>query len=198
MKRQGFTLVELAIVLVIIGIIMGAILKGKDLIENARIKKLGTAVMRWEAAQWTFLDRYGRFAGDSNLSGIIYDDSSENVKNDFDNAKWAGGEPSQRINIGDKTFYLFFGNDGSKKNIIVVCVDDKCNTKFSTANVLPYIKGLDTMIDGHYDGADGNVRCVDKPDDVNNSGKWEVKYNSSPTSVSCDNAKALVYYFDTN
>ena len=34
-KTRGFTLVELAIVLVIIGIILGAILKGTELINNA-------------------------------------------------------------------------------------------------------------------------------------------------------------------
>jgi len=37
-KSKGFTLVELAIVLVIIAIILGAILKGQELIKNAKIK----------------------------------------------------------------------------------------------------------------------------------------------------------------
>ncbi len=39
-NQKGFTLVELAIVLVIIGLILGAVLKGQDLINNARMKRL--------------------------------------------------------------------------------------------------------------------------------------------------------------
>jgi len=39
-NQKGFTLVELAIVLVIIGIILGAVLKGQALINNAKIKRV--------------------------------------------------------------------------------------------------------------------------------------------------------------
>ncbi len=38
-NAKGFTLVELAIVLVIIGIILGAVLKGQELINNAKMKR---------------------------------------------------------------------------------------------------------------------------------------------------------------
>ena len=36
-SEQGFTLVELAIVMVIIGLLIGGILKGQELINNAKI-----------------------------------------------------------------------------------------------------------------------------------------------------------------
>ena len=40
-KRQsGFTLVEIAIVLVIIGLLLGGVLKGQELINNAKVKNL--------------------------------------------------------------------------------------------------------------------------------------------------------------
>ena len=39
MRQRGFTLVEIAIVLVLIGIILGAVLKGGDLIDNAKEKQ---------------------------------------------------------------------------------------------------------------------------------------------------------------
>lgn len=70
-SRSGFTLVELAIVLVIIGLILGAVLKGKSLIDNARVKRLEKDTKGLEAAVWTFYDRYGRFPGDCNKDGII-------------------------------------------------------------------------------------------------------------------------------
>ena len=64
MKRRGFTLVELAIVLVIIGLILGAILKGQELINNAKMKRLYNQYREVLAAVYTYYDRYGAFPGD--------------------------------------------------------------------------------------------------------------------------------------
>jgi len=71
--RKGFTLVELAIVLVIIGIILGAVLKGKDLINNAKAKRTLNDLKGMEALALTFYDRYNRFPGDGNKDGYIDD-----------------------------------------------------------------------------------------------------------------------------
>jgi len=45
---QGFALLEVAIVLVIIGLLLGGFLVGKDLVTNARAKSLATWVRGWE------------------------------------------------------------------------------------------------------------------------------------------------------
>ena len=68
MKERGFTLVELAIVLVIIGIILGAILKGQELINNAKMKRFYNQYKEQVAAFYTYYDRYGKFPGDDNLA----------------------------------------------------------------------------------------------------------------------------------
>ncbi|MCK5877892.1 MAG: prepilin-type N-terminal cleavage/methylation domain-containing protein, partial [Candidatus Marithrix sp.] len=39
-KQHGFTLVEIAIVMVIIGLLLGGVLKGQEIVKNARIKNL--------------------------------------------------------------------------------------------------------------------------------------------------------------
>ena len=41
-RQSGFTLIEIAIVLVIIGLLLGGILKGQELINSARVKNLAT------------------------------------------------------------------------------------------------------------------------------------------------------------
>jgi prepilin-type N-terminal cleavage/methylation domain-containing protein len=63
-SEQGFTLVELAIVLVIIGLIIGGILKGQELIASARMKSTMTDIDAIRAATATFQDKYGGLPGD--------------------------------------------------------------------------------------------------------------------------------------
>ena len=41
-KNRGFTLIEIAIVLVIIGLLLGGVLKGQELINNAKVKSYAT------------------------------------------------------------------------------------------------------------------------------------------------------------
>jgi len=63
-KQGGFTLVELAIVLVIIGLILGAILKGQSMIQNAKIKRIKTDIDSIVAAVYSYQDKYGFLPGD--------------------------------------------------------------------------------------------------------------------------------------
>lgn len=65
-SEQGFTLVELAIVMVIIGLLIGGILKGQELISNARISSTVSQVKGLDAALNTFQDKYNALPGDIN------------------------------------------------------------------------------------------------------------------------------------
>ena len=62
--RSGFTLVELSIVLVIIGLIAGGVLVGRDLIEAAAIRQQITQVERFKTAVQTFRTKYNGLPGD--------------------------------------------------------------------------------------------------------------------------------------
>lgn len=66
MKRNqsGFTLVEIAIVLVIIGLLLGGILKGQELVQNARVRNLADQQNAVQAAYFAFQDRYRALPGD--------------------------------------------------------------------------------------------------------------------------------------
>lgn len=64
--QKGFTLVELAIVLVIIGIILGAVLKGQEMINSAKIKRCYSQEQEITAAIYAYYDRYQRYPGDDN------------------------------------------------------------------------------------------------------------------------------------
>lgn len=65
MRRQGgFTLIEIAIVLVIIGLLLGGVLKGQELIQSARVRNLISNQDGVKAAYFGFLDRYRALPGD--------------------------------------------------------------------------------------------------------------------------------------
>jgi prepilin-type N-terminal cleavage/methylation domain-containing protein len=69
MKRtQGFTLVEIAIVLVIIGLLLGGILKGQEMITQAKIKNVIADMSGVTAAMYGYQDRYKALPGDDRLA----------------------------------------------------------------------------------------------------------------------------------
>src|SRR5262245_2481649 len=62
--ESGFTLVEIAIVLVIIGLLLGGILKGQEMITQAKIKNLINDFNGVTVAVTSYQDRYRALPGD--------------------------------------------------------------------------------------------------------------------------------------
>ncbi len=64
MSQKGFTLVELAIALMVIGLLIGGVLKGQELIENARVTSTIRQIEAYKAAVMIFRNTYNAFPGD--------------------------------------------------------------------------------------------------------------------------------------
>lgn len=74
-QQSGFTLIEIAIVLVIIGLLLGGILKGQEMITNAKVRNLADQGNAVKAAYFAFQDRYRALPGDYaaanvNINGV--------------------------------------------------------------------------------------------------------------------------------
>ena len=67
-KKQGFTLIELSIVVVIIGLIVGGVLVGQDMIKAAQARAQITQIEKFQSAVATFYEKYQALPGDLNAA----------------------------------------------------------------------------------------------------------------------------------
>ena len=71
-RQSGFTLVEIAIVLVIIGLLLGGVLKGQELINSAKVKNFANDFRTIPLFIYGYQDKFRALPGDdSNVSGHL-------------------------------------------------------------------------------------------------------------------------------
>lgn len=148
-SRDGFTLIELSIVLVIIGLIVGGVLVGQDLIKAAQLRAQITQIEKFNTAVNTFQAKYNGLPGDlpgsvagplgfvarSGTSGL--GDGNGLIQGyEFDNGGWMR-EAAQ----GGET--LFFWEDLSSAGLIDGTFNTASNggtgvSGYSTSDVAPY------------------------------------------------------------
>lgn len=88
-KQKGFTLVEIAIVLVVIGLLLGGILKGQQLINSARVRNLADQNSGVQAAYYGFVDRFRNVPGD-----MLATNACTAIGKDVDPTGCNGGTPA--------------------------------------------------------------------------------------------------------
>jgi len=175
-NNKGFTLIEMAVVLVIIGIILGAVIKGNDLIENAKVKGVIQAPTKWEVPIMTYYDKKGAFPGDAAKDGLI--DTFAALKTALGNE----GISYPADTISDVTFDI--------KGLANVCgagATTSRNIMLMTNVPLATAKQLDTAIDGQEDATKGRVRFCGAAG-TTTAAAW--------TDASATDPIAVVYLFD--
>jgi prepilin-type N-terminal cleavage/methylation domain-containing protein len=68
-RQAGFTLVEVVFALVIVGVLLVAVLKGEEMVAQARIKKVVGDLNGVAAAYFSYKDRYNAVPGDDSAAG---------------------------------------------------------------------------------------------------------------------------------
>lgn len=69
-SRSGFTLIEMAIVMVVIGLLLAGVLVGQDMIRAAELRSAISQIDQFNAAVYTFKDKYKGLPGDSRLANF--------------------------------------------------------------------------------------------------------------------------------
>jgi len=176
-QRKGFTLVELSIVLIIIGLIIGGVLKGTDLINSAKQKKVyNTWVKGWQVAINQYQDRTGQILSDGLLNGGAGAANGTFDNRNLNNAAQRAAIETRLRAIGlDIPVTNITANSGSynvegkyvNSNAIMLLSNMAVNTRLRNiiqiqAMPTDVALAIDTMIDGAADSGQGNcVRSTD-------------------------------------
>ncbi len=176
-RRSGFTLVELSIVLIIIGLIIGGVMKGTDMINSAKTKKVYTTWIKgWQIAVNSYQDSTGQILGD----GLANGGAGGAANGTFDNINLAttltvqnrlttvgldvpvsntGGSPTVSPAGGS---YSLEGKDRAGLSVMTLGFQNFSGTN---RNVLQFTNvpndiamAIDTMVDGAADAGLGNCR----------------------------------------
>jgi prepilin-type N-terminal cleavage/methylation domain-containing protein len=188
-NNKGFTLIEIAIVLVIIGLIIGAAVKGKDLIQSGKQKKFFTnSIKTWELSVISYYDRTGNALGDGTANGGTADSPNgqfDNIRGDsfgdadgVDAKIQAVGLTVPTSNTTNSGQFSFKGQFSGARTITMSLQYLRSHTQGRSNNTL-YFTGmptdlaiaLDTMVDGQIDSRAGTFRrYADNADPLN--GTW--------------------------
>jgi len=100
-NNRGFTLIEIAIVLVVIGLLLGGVLKGQELITGAKVRSLIAQQDGIKAAFFGFQDRFRALPGDYGAASSNINCSGGCPDGDADGRieKGGGGTPHEEIYI---------------------------------------------------------------------------------------------------
>lgn len=183
-KKNGFTLLEIAIVILVIGIIISISFNyGKDILFNAWSKKLIKEVDAWYISIYSYLDLKGRFPGDGCKNGIMTDNYwgyqdcgiNELVAANTPIAELVKSKlstiPPNPVVMGSTSIWVYIGHDdninstGRKANVIVLCCNSQCGQSWGapgwcSRDQIEAIEILDTTIDGNADAGKGSVRAI--------------------------------------
>ncbi len=134
-RQNGFTLVELALVLVIIGLLLGGLLKGIELFKNADIKRLTADVQHIRTAYYSFYDRTQILPDQAQVGQITSALASADSTTDFFGVLAAQGFigdqtpiPPQDLANGYEAYYVADQPAADLNNAIIPGVNQLCIT----------------------------------------------------------------------
>lgn len=87
-KQTGFTLIEIAIVLVIISLLIGGVVKGQELINSAKVKNLANDFKNIPIFVYGYQDKFRALPGDDNAATTHVSATADGNGNGVINGNW--------------------------------------------------------------------------------------------------------------
>ncbi len=81
-KKLGFSLIEMAIVLMVLGLLTSLTLKGYGLLENAKLRSLEHQINQYRGAYFQFIEKYNALPGDFGMASSLIDPDLPNGDGD--------------------------------------------------------------------------------------------------------------------
>lgn len=131
-KQNGFTLVELAISLMVIGLLIGGVLKGQELIKNVRILRVAKDINDIDTAVMIFRSTYNALPGDMRNPGFRLSNCTDSPCADIGNHNYKYDDysgPYEQYHES-KNFWIHL----SRAGLIGPVDDDKIFSKISPQN----------------------------------------------------------------
>lgn len=144
--QQGFTLVEIAIVLVIIGLLLGGVLQGQQMIASAKVKSQIQEIDGIVAAINTYQDKFGALPGDD--ANATTNTGIGTLTNGNGGGTYSGAEGDRRIWEHLQAAGLLSGYSAAANGRFI--------NKF----------GQQTFVRSNYAGISGTVLCSAVPNEV--------------------------------
>lgn len=179
-NNKGFTLIEMAIVLVIIGLILGAVTRGRDILDSAKQKNFYSIFLKgWDLSVTSYYDRthmilgstIGTFAS-SDMDAVITNLEAVGLE-----APVTNGATANVMNYSGQDVTLTFKTDSNSKNYFEL-----------TPIPVSLAIALDTMVDGEMDGTTGQFLGNGNK---NTGAKWDAL-----TTATQDKTTTARYYIN--
>lgn len=184
-KQSGFTLVEIAIVLVIVGLLIGGVLKGREMITNAKIKRIENDFSGVSAAIYAYQDRYGVLPGDDPAASTRFPGQWAGSDNGNGNGNISGGWNSTNNGVESRKIWKHLRGAG----LIAGPVDNTTSSYQQPSNSFGGLLGIDLNVynlSGHnivFGEIPGDIAMILEArgdDGVPNQGSIQA-HNSQPT-----------------
>ena len=158
-KQSGFTLVEIAIVLVIIGLLVGGVLKGREMITNAKIKRIENDFSGVSAAIYAYQDRYGVLPGDDPSASTRFSGTWRGADNGNGNGNISGGWSSRNNGVESRKIWKHLRGAG----LIAGPVDNSAASYQQPSNSFGGLVGVDLNL---YNLSGHNIVFGEIPGDI--------------------------------
>lgn len=136
--QAGFTLVEIAVVLVIIGLLLGGVLKGQELITNAKVRSVTASFDSITTAYYAYQERTGRIPGMTS-SGV----SDEAFWQDLRREGFIGGDAEDDVGPTHDLSGVWEARQGGAATAAMFTTPHICATQIADT----YAQGMDIKLD---------------------------------------------------